>query len=157
MFNDLLALSSEKKYRPFFLGARNDTLLQMIKKIKSKYPNLEIAGSHHGYFLDEDEVNIVNEIKTSEADLLFLGITSPKKEQFIDKYFDEMKVPFVMGVGGTFDIYSGKTKRAPKWIQDAGVEWLYRISQEPKRLWKRYARTNTIFIYMVLKEKFKRL
>ena len=85
--------------------------------------------------------------------MLFVAITSPKKEIFLNQYKDIIKVPFIMGVGGSFDVISGKTKRAPLWMQNSGLEWLYRVMQEPARLWKRYLVTNSLFIYMIVRER----
>ena len=118
----------------------------------SKYPNLKIAGYHHGYFWNDEE-KIVQKIKNSRSQLLFVAITSPKKENFINKWKKDLNVNFVMGVGGTFDIVAGKIKRAPVWMQNNGLEWVYRIIQEPKRMWKRYLVTNTKYLLILIKEK----
>ncbi len=104
----------------------------------------------------EKEEEVVTKIKNSAAQLLFVAITSPKKENFINKWKKALNVNFVMGVGGTFDIVSGKTKRAPLWMQNSGLEWFYRIIQEPKRMWKRYLITNSIYLYLIIKEKLKK-
>ncbi len=95
-------------------------------------------------------------IRQSGARLLFVAITSPKKENFINKWRDQLGVDFVMGVGGTFDVVAGKVTRAPLWMQNAGLEWLYRVLQEPGRMWKRYLLTNSAFAWLLLKEKFKK-
>ena len=158
LFQNLIKLCAEKGYKPYFFGAKQEVLDKMITKFKEKYPNLEIAGSRNGYFDKNDEAiqqEIADEIKSSNADMLFLGITSPTKEIFIDKYTKYMDIPFTMGVGGSFDIVAGKTKRAPVWMQNNGLEWLYRIYQEPRRMWKRYLVTNTLFIYYLIVEIFK--
>ena len=99
------------------------------------------------------EEEVVTKIKNSAAQLLFVAITSPKKENFINKWKKVLNVNFVMGVGGTFDIVSGKTKRAPVWMQNIGLEWFYRIIQEPKRMWKRYLKTNIIYLILLIKHK----
>ena len=98
---------------------------------------------------------MVAKIKASGARLLFVAITSPKKENFINKWQGQLGVDFVMGVGGTFDVVAGKVKRAPVWMQNYGLEWFYRVMQEPGRMWKRYAETNSKFAWLLLKEKFK--
>lgn len=156
LFIKLIELAQEKGYKPYFLGAKKEVLDQMINVIKEKYPEVKIAGYRDGYFKNEDEQAIADEIKNSGTDMLFLGITSPKKELFLDKYTGYMCVPFSMGVGGSFDILSGKTKRAPVWMQNCGLEWFYRFLQEPGRMWKRYLVTNTLFIILVIKEFFKK-
>ncbi|OYU92608.1 MAG: hypothetical protein CFE21_23190 [Bacteroidetes bacterium B1(2017)] len=114
-----------------------------------------IAGFQDGYFKSEDEEQIANKIAKSEADILFVAITSPKKEIFLTKYKDVIKTPFIMGVGGSFDVVAGFTKRAPLWLQKIGMEWSYRIYQEPRRMWKRYLVTNTAFVWLILKEKIR--
>jgi N-acetylglucosaminyldiphosphoundecaprenol N-acetyl-beta-D-mannosaminyltransferase len=157
LFDQLLELSYANKYKPYFLGATEEINKLMLSKIKSKYPGMEIAGARHGYFSAAEEILIVDKIKASKPDMLFIGISSPRKEEFINKYFDDMNIPFVMGVGGSFDVCAGSTKRAPIWMQKNGLEWLFRIYQEPKRMWKRYLRTNTIFIWMMVIEIFKNI
>ena len=117
------------------------------------HPELKIAGVHHGYFW-QNEQEVVELIKQSGARLLFVAITSPKKENFINKWRDQLGVDFVMGVGGTFDVVAGKVNRAPVWMQNAGLEWFYRVLQEPGRMWKRYLLTNSTFAWLLFKEKF---
>ena len=156
LFQSLVKLCAEKGYRPYFLGATKKVNQKTVNILKNKYPNLQIAGHRDGYYNKEEEKAIAKDIEHSNPDMLFLGISSPKKEKFINKYTPIMDVPFTMGVGGSFDIIAGKTKRAPKWMQDCGLEWFYRILQEPGRMWKRYAYTNTVFIWMVIIELINR-
>jgi N-acetylglucosaminyldiphosphoundecaprenol N-acetyl-beta-D-mannosaminyltransferase len=155
LFASLLDLSSKNAYRVFFLGATDEVLSKAIITIKAKYPNLIIAGSHHGYFWD-DEKSVVDSIKQSNAQLLFVAISSPKKEIFINRWKHELGVNFAMGVGGTFDIYAGMTRRAPIWMQRTGLEWFYRTMQEPQRMWWRYFRTNSIFLVLLVGENLKK-
>jgi len=156
IFNQLMELSVEKGFRPFFLGATPEIIDEAVKNLQIKFPKIEIAGYHHGYFNDNESAKVASLIKDSKADMLFLGISSPKKELFSEKYVDFMKVPYTFGVGGVFDILAGVTKRAPLWMQNSGLEWFYRFIQEPRRMWKRYLIGNSLFIYYVLKEKFTR-
>jgi len=142
LFLKLLASASDRGAPVFFLGAQPEVTKQAANNLKVRFAELRIAGWHHGYFWGDEE-SIVEEIRGSGATLLFVGITSPKKEEFIDRYREKLGVKFVMGVGGTFDIMAGKTKRAPMWMQRSGLEWLFRIIQEPGRMWKRYLITNT--------------
>lgn len=155
LFYNLLYLCEKKGYRPFFLGATDEVLSKMINNISLKYPKLKIAGYNNGFWLDLDEKDIISKIEFSNPDMLFIGISSPKKELFLDKYNNKLKIPFSMGVGGSFDILSGRTKRAPLWMQRSGLEWLYRVLQEPKRMWKRYLVTNSKFIILTIREFFK--
>lgn len=154
LFDELLSLSTREGYPVYFLGATDDVVTITANICKEKYPGLIIAGYHHGYFWDDEE-SVVDDIRTSGARLLFVAITSPKKENFINKWRDKLGVDFVMGVGGTFDVISGKVKRAPLWMQKYALEWLYRVIQEPRRMWKRYLVTNSIFTWLLLKEKTK--
>ncbi|MBW1708118.1 MAG: WecB/TagA/CpsF family glycosyltransferase, partial [Deltaproteobacteria bacterium] len=118
-------------------------------------PGLKVAGYQNGYFSEEEESEIAEMIRDSRSDMLFVGFSSPMKEKFLEKWMPVMQVPFCMGVGGSFDIVAGRTKRAPALMQKWGLEWLYRIYQEPRRMWKRYAKTNPVFVWMVLKEYIK--
>ena len=154
LFHNLLAMSAKRDFPVFLLGAEQDIVEQTAAKVKQENPNLTIAGFHHGYFWDDEEA-VVNKIRDSGAKLLFVAITSPKKENFINKWQDQLGVDFVMGVGGTFDVVAGKVKRAPLWMQNYGLEWFYRIIQEPGRMWKRYLLTNSKFAWLILKERFK--
>jgi N-acetylglucosaminyldiphosphoundecaprenol N-acetyl-beta-D-mannosaminyltransferase len=154
LFDKLIILCEKKGYKPYFLGAKEDVIKKTIENLKKKHPKLKIAGFRNGYFTEEEDLLIAEEIKKSKADMLFLGISSPKKELFVEKCLKIMSVPFTFGVGGVFDIIAGKTKRAPVWMQRIGMEWIYRLMQEPKRMWKRYLITNSILIYYLLRAKF---
>ncbi|KDC49485.1 WecB/TagA/CpsF family glycosyltransferase [Pseudoalteromonas fuliginea] len=154
LFHNLLNMSAIEEFPVFLLGATDDIVSKTVQKVKEQNPDLIIAGYHHGYFWDDEEA-IVEKIKQSGAKLLFVAITSPKKENFINKWQDKLGVSFVMGVGGTFDVVAGKVKRAPLWMQRYGLEWLYRVIQEPRRMWKRYLVTNCKFAWLLFKEKLK--
>ena len=156
LFHELLKMSQANKFSVFLLGAKDDVVSKATSTVLGLYPGLKVAGYHHGYFWD-DEAALVEKIRASGAKLLFVAITSPKKENFINRWRDQLGVDFVMGVGGTFDVVAGKVKRAPKWMQQYGLEWLYRVIQEPGRMWKRYLTTNVKFAWLLIKEKCKRL
>ena len=156
LFHELLAMSATNGFSVFLLGAQDDVVSTAADKVKARYPQLNIAGYHHGYFWD-DEAAMVEKIRASGAQLLFVAITSPKKENFINRWRDLLGVTFVMGVGGTFDVVAGKVKRAPQWMQKYGLEWLYRVIQEPGRMWKRYLITNSKFAWLLAKEKARQL
>lgn len=156
LMQKLVEYSALKGYRVYFFGAEEEIVKKVVDIYKENYPELTIAGYRNGYYSDEEEENIVLDIKNSEADILFVAMGSPKKEIFLSKYSEKMKVPFTMGVGGSFDVVAGKVKRAPKWMQAINAEWIYRLIQEPKRMWKRYAITNSIFLAMLIKEFFNR-
>ncbi|MBC1521339.1 WecB/TagA/CpsF family glycosyltransferase [Listeria aquatica] len=155
LFQALIQHAEKKGLRPYYFGATEEVVQQVVKKHREMYPMLDIAGYRNGYFKDWESFQIAEEIKASQADLLFVAFSSPKKEFWIDAHKDIMQVPFVMGVGGSFDIVAGKTKRAPKWIQKIGMEWFYRFLQEPVRMFERYVVGNFHFVKLVLREKRK--
>ncbi|MGR5299789.1 MULTISPECIES: WecB/TagA/CpsF family glycosyltransferase [Vibrio] len=155
LFHELLKMSARRNFPVFLLGATEEVVNKTNETVQALYPNLQVAGINDGYFWDNEET-VVNKIRDSGAKLLFVAITSPKKENFINKWKDKLGVDFVMGVGGTFDVVAGKVNRAPKWMQNAGLEWLYRVIQEPGRMWKRYLVTNSTFGWLLLKRKLSR-
>lgn len=148
LFGKLLEEAARHGFPVFLLGATDEIVEQVAARSVSRYTGLKVAGYHHGYFWD-DERSVVEQIRASGARLLFVAITSPKKENFINRWKEELGVDFVMGVGGTFDVVAGKVKRAPVWMQNWGLEWLFRVFQEPKRMWKRYLVTNSRFAVML--------
>ena len=155
LFQELVRVCAQKGYRPFFFGAREEVVKKVVEVFTKRYHNLVIAGYRNGYYSEDQEAAIAEQIRNSNADMLFVGFSSPQKEKFLNTWMPAMQVPFCMGVGGSFDIVAGRTKRAPTWMQNTGLEWLYRLVQEPGRMWKRYATTNPVFIWMVLSEFLK--
>lgn len=151
---NLMDLAGEKGYKVFLFGAKEEIVSKVAKMYRDKFGNQVIAGYRNGYYAEGEEEAIAKMIAESAAQMLFVAISSPKKEIFLNKYKDIINTPFIMGVGGTFDVISGHIKRAPIWMQKAGLEWLYRTYQEPKRMWKRYLITNTKFIELLFREKF---
>ena len=150
----LMERGQKRGYRIFCLGATEEIVQKVVAEVGERYPGTVVAGYRNGYFNEEDEQAIATQIKTAKADILFVAITSPKKEQFMAKWSDYMGVPLVHGVGGSFDVMAGKVERAPERWQKMGLEWLYRVKQEPGRLWKRYLVTNTLFCVMLLRAFF---
>ncbi|MBE7421036.1 MAG: UDP-N-acetyl-D-mannosaminuronic acid transferase [Bacteroidia bacterium] len=156
LFEALVKRSAEKGWRVFFLGAREEVVSGVKALYENKYPGLIVAGYRNGYWSAEEEIQVVEQIKAARADLLFVAISSPKKEQFLGRYQAEMKIPFAMGVGGTFDVAVGKVKRAPLWMQQCGLEWFYRFMQEPRRMFKRYFVDDMAFFWLLIKEAARR-
>ena len=152
LMHRIMGRASERGWRVFCLGATDEVLAKSTAAFREMYPGAVLAGSRNGYFKDEEAAAVAQQIRDSRADILFVAITSPKKERFMAKWNAVMDVPVVHGVGGSFDVVAGKVKRAPEMWQKLGLEWLYRVKQEPGRLWKRYAVTNTIFTWMLCKE-----
>ena len=151
LFVKLIALAAEKGYRPYFLGARPHIVEKVARHFKSIHPKLEIAGWRDGYFQPREEREVAEKIRHSGADILFVAMSSPKKEIFLSEYSSVMEVPFVMGVGGSFDVVAGYVQRAPVWMQRLGLEWFHRMMAEPSRMGKRYLVTNAIFLTMMMK------
>jgi N-acetylglucosaminyldiphosphoundecaprenol N-acetyl-beta-D-mannosaminyltransferase len=155
LMDELVRLAAKKKYKVFLLGAKEEIVKKVANTYSDKYGPAIIAGYRNGYFKKEEELQVAKQIAESNADILFVAITSPKKEIFLNTYKKEINIPFIMGVGGSFDVVAGFVKRAPVWMQRSGLEWFFRVIQEPKRMWKRYLVGNSEFIYLILKEKFK--
>lgn len=140
----------------FFLGSTVKTLEFICNKAKSDYPELKIfcySPPFKPNFSDEDCSLMINAINEVEPDVLFVGMTAPKQEKWAHKYFQQLNALHVCCIGAVFDFYAGTVKRAPKWMISAGLEWMYRLLSEPKRLWRRYLIGNTIFVVQILKEK----
>lgn len=152
----MFSRGNEKRYRVYFLGASEEVSRKVVEKVGSDYPNLIVAGRHHGYFSETEEPSVIDDIATATPDILLVAMTSPKKEMFLARAMERISVPVSHGVGGSFDVVAGKVRRAPAVWQRLGLEWLYRVLQEPRRLWKRYLVTNTLFIWLVVCELFSR-
>jgi len=151
----MLERGAQHGYRVYLLGATEEVNRTVAERIKIDFPGVVVAGRRNGYFSADEEEVIANDIALANPDILLVAITSPKKEQFLARWSDRIQVPICHGVGGSFDVYAGKVKRAPLAWQRYGMEWLYRLLQEPGRMWKRYLVTNTLFCWLVLKEFFR--
>ena len=153
LFEALMRRAAQKGWRVFLLGARPDVVREVAATYAGRYPGLVLAGVHDGYWQGGDaEAQVVRQVRESRADLLFVAISSPKKEQFLGLYQAEMRIPFAMGVGGSFDVVIGRVKRAPAWMQVAGLEWFYRFLQEPRRMFRRYFIDDMAFLWLLIKE-----
>jgi N-acetylglucosaminyldiphosphoundecaprenol N-acetyl-beta-D-mannosaminyltransferase len=156
LFERFLDLADRDSRTVYLLGARPEVLRAVEACIATRWPGVRIVGSRDGYFTDSDSDPIAADIAASGADMLFLGMTSPKKEIFLATHAAHLGVPILHGVGGSFDVLAGVTRRAPVAWQRWGMEWLYRVLQEPRRLWKRYLTTNTVFVLLMLRERLHR-
>lgn len=156
LFESIMQRAAAKTWRVFLLGAQEEVVSRVKHDYERKYPGLTVAGYRNGYWTQEDEQSVARQIEAAQADILFVAISSPKKEQFLNRYQAEMRIPFAMGVGGTFDVAAGKVKRAPKWMQKSGFEWFYRFLQEPRRMFKRYFIEDMVFFWLLLKEAIRR-
>ncbi len=153
LFLELIKLSADKGYKIYLFGAKEEVVTKVKRIFEEQYPDLQIVGYRNGYFSEADESQIVADMAASGADIMFVAFSSPKKEYWVHKYLNQIGIPFVMGVGGSFDVVAGVTDRAPEWMQNHGLEWFYRFVQEPKRLWKRYIVGNTKFVALTYKYK----
>jgi N-acetylglucosaminyldiphosphoundecaprenol N-acetyl-beta-D-mannosaminyltransferase len=152
LFTRLLEAAQAEGVPVYFLGARAHVLDLMVAEVRRRYPRLAVAGHRDGYFTDAEQSAVADAVHDSGAAMLFLGMTSPKKEIFTAGYGKQTGVQVVHGVGGSFDILAGVTRRAPRLWQRLGLEWLYRLLQEPRRLARRYVTTNAAFVWMTLRE-----
>jgi N-acetylglucosaminyldiphosphoundecaprenol N-acetyl-beta-D-mannosaminyltransferase len=151
LFWEVLTVCARDGFRPFLLGATPDVLNRAANVIVAHFPSIQLAGTRDGYFRPDQEAEVVEQIIDSKADCLFIAMPTPRKERFLSAHRDRLGVPFVMGVGGSFDVVAGYVRRAPPIMQSMGLEWLYRVYQEPRRMWWRYVRTNTLFAGMLIR------
>lgn len=129
-------LSSHRGYKLFLLGGQPGTAQEAGLRLIEQFPGLNIVGTQHGYFAESEEKQIITQIKDTKPDILFAGLGASRQEKWLARHLNELNVPVCVGVGGSFDVISGKKKRAPKWVQRLYIEWLYRLITEPNR-WKR--------------------
>jgi N-acetylglucosaminyldiphosphoundecaprenol N-acetyl-beta-D-mannosaminyltransferase len=155
LFERLLEAADEEHLAVYFLGARTEVLDKLLATVRDRYPSLVIAGGRNGYFSEDAAPGVAAVIADSHADMLFLGMPSPIKENFLAGHADSMGVPLLHGVGGSFDVLAGITRRAPQAWQRHGFEWAFRLLQEPGRLWNRYLTSNTAFIVLTIRERFR--
>jgi N-acetylglucosaminyldiphosphoundecaprenol N-acetyl-beta-D-mannosaminyltransferase len=153
LLTELLRRGNEKNWRVFFLGAKDEVLQEAVGNVKNDYPNLIVAGSHHGYFRDED-TSVAEMVKASGADLVFVALGFPRQEKWIETYMPSFDKGLFMGVGGSFDVLAGHVQRAPEIWQKLNLEWFYRLMKQPSR-WKRMLAL-PLFIVEVVMEKSKR-
>ncbi len=142
LFPKVCEMAAEKGYTMFFLGAADGVAAKAAENLKVKFPGLKVAGTFsppYGFEKDENMINeIIQLVKEAKPDVLIVGLGCPKQELFMYHYCKAMNVPISLGLGASLDFEAGNIKRAPKWMSDFGLEWLYRIMQDPKRLFKRY-------------------
>lgn len=153
LMQSLIKLSADKNYSVYLLGAKQTVVEKTAEVLEAQYPALNIVGLHDGYFEESDWPSIAEELNNITPDFIFVGITSPIKEYLVEFLQSKGNKGVFMGVGGSFDVISGKIPRAPKWMQMMNLEWLYRVFKEPKRLFKRYLFGNFSFIKLIIREK----
>jgi N-acetylglucosaminyldiphosphoundecaprenol N-acetyl-beta-D-mannosaminyltransferase len=157
LMQELFALAERHGFRVFILGAKPEVLEQARARILARHPRLQLVGTRDGYFTEEEGAAVAEEVRAARPDILFVAISSPRKEYWLGRYGRAIDVPFVMGVGGAIDVVAGITQRAPNLLQRFGLEWAYRLAQEPRRLWRRYALTNIQFAVLLARAMVHRM
>ena len=148
----LLVAAENQGLSVYFLGATQEVVSAMVEKCRIEFPKLDLAGYRNGYFGPDEYAAVIDEVRASNADMLFVGMPSPFKETWCEHHRERLNIPLIVGVGGSFDVLAGAIKRAPLWMQNMGLEWFWRLSMEPRRLWKRYLVTNTQFARLATQE-----
>jgi len=151
----LLALCESEGWGVYFLGAKDDVLASFEAVVKQRHPRLVVAGRRNGYFDADQEVGVADAVRLSGARLLLVATSSPMKERFLARHLERMGPVLAVGVGGSFDVWAGKTSRAPEWMQRSGLEWFHRFIQEPRRMWRRYLVGNARFGWIVIKARLR--
>ncbi len=152
LFQALIRRCAERGYRVYLLGAEQEVVADVVRVLQAREPKLVVAGWRNGYWAPAEEEQVAVAIRDARPDVLFVAISSPKKELFVNRWKSTMQVPFVMGVGGTFDVVAGRVRRAPRWMQRVGLEWLFRLLQEPRRMWRRYLVEDMQIIKLIWQE-----
>ena len=148
----LLAHAARRGYSVYLFGSEPGVLSRARAEIARRHPAIRIAGTQHGFYAPEEEQAVVERIAAARPDILFVALGTPQKELFQARHRDQLGVPFTMGVGGSFEVLAGVRKRAPRWAQRFGLEWAFRMIQEPRRLAGRYVVGNTRFVLLVGRE-----
>jgi N-acetylglucosaminyldiphosphoundecaprenol N-acetyl-beta-D-mannosaminyltransferase len=152
LFERLMERSARRGWRVYFLGGTTEVVRQAAETAVRRFPGISVAGWRDGYWRPEDEAAVAATIKSARPQLLFVAISSPKKEEFLARHRADMAVPFAMGIGGALDVFVGKVERAPSWMQRAGLEWLFRFFQEPRRMFRRYFINDVYFFPLLARE-----
>ena len=139
LYCQLLDKAAQKGYKAFFFGGSPGIAEAAKAKSEELYPGVQVVGCHNGYFKEEESQAIIDEINASGADMLFAALGAPKQEKWLVRYREQLKPKILMGIGGSFDVFAGKMERAPKWMQDASLEWLFRLYKQPSRFMRMMA------------------
>jgi N-acetylglucosaminyldiphosphoundecaprenol N-acetyl-beta-D-mannosaminyltransferase len=138
--------------RHFFYGGSNGTALALKERMEVRIPGIQIVGTYEPPWrplTDEENTALSSEVERARPDILWVGLSTPKQERFMAQYLPRLRVPLMIGVGAAFDMHAGRLKQAPRWMQRSGLEWVYRLTREPRRLWRRYLRNNPRFLWAV--------
>jgi len=152
LMRGVLKLAGQRKWRVFFFGSHLEVAEETARWAERTFPGLQVAGFRSGYFSASDSPAIVRQIADSRSDILLVALPSPLKEYWLHQHINELRISLGMGVGGSFEVVTGRRRRAPRWVQKAGLEWLFRFLQEPRRMWRRYVPANARFVWLVLRK-----
>ncbi|BBD58439.1 glycosyl transferase, WecB/TagA/CpsF family protein [Nostoc sp. HK-01] len=159
LFEKLCEVSASKGLRLFLLGGRPEAAKKVAEILQARHPDLKIVGTHcppYGFESNAAELALINcKIKEAAPHILFVGLGAPKQEKWIYSNYQQLNVPISIGIGVSFELVAGMVQRAPVWMQKSGLEWLFRLMVEPKRLWQRYIVGNPLFIWLVVKQKLR--
>ena len=150
LFAEFCYETQMKPYRHFFYGGAPDVLVTLIENLKGKFPGLDVAGSYSPPFrtlTPEEDMQVIEMINAAAVDVLWVGLGCPKQEFWMWSHRESIHAPAIIGIGQAFNIYAGRVRQAPKWMRERGLEWLFRLISEPRRLWRRYLVYNTEFIF----------
>lgn len=153
----LLESGQTQRIRVFLLGTTQERLDVLTTVIRQRYPEIVVCGARNGFFQEADYASVVAQVGAAKADLLLVGMPAPFKETWCEQYREELGARVILGVGGSFDVIAGFVPRAPRLLQEAGLEWAWRLAMEPRKLWKRYLVSNTTFMLLLVKEFFRKL
>ncbi|MEO1186813.1 MAG: WecB/TagA/CpsF family glycosyltransferase, partial [Cyanobacteria bacterium J06636_27] len=157
LFEELSAVAERKGLKIFLLGGRPGAAEAAKRTLQARHPNLQVVGTHcppYGFESQPEELASINsKIKAAAPDILFVGLGAPKQEKWIYQNYQDLGVPVSLGIGVSFELVADMVQRAPLWMQKWGLEWLFRLIVEPKRLWKRYVMGNPQFMWLVIKQR----
>ena len=151
LVDELCALAADEGFGVYFLGARREVIETAAERLALRFPGLKVSGVADGYFDANEAAERARAVRESGANILFVGMGVPRQERFIESQWAELGAQLVIPVGGSFEVVAGTARRAPVFLQRMGMEWSFRLAQEPRRLWKRYLVTNTQFIFQLLR------
>jgi N-acetylglucosaminyldiphosphoundecaprenol N-acetyl-beta-D-mannosaminyltransferase len=154
----LCQLSVERHYRHFLYGGEPGVAELLKERLESRFPGLQIVGTYTPPFRSltaEEEEEIFCQLQELQPHILWVGLSTPKQERFMARYIDRLQVPLLVGVGAAFDYHTGRISDCSDWIKRAGLQWLHRLIQDPRRLWKRYLRNNPAFLWKITLQIFK--
>jgi len=157
LMHEICEKYTAKGYRHYLYGG-NEGVPELLKsKLEEKFPGIKIVGTFSPPFRalsDEEDEKIIKMINNAKPDIVWVGLSTPKQERWMAKHVGRLEAPVLIGVGAAFDFHAGLKKQAPLWMQKSGFEWLFRLSTEPQRLWRRYLRNNPLFVFLIIRQIF---